>query len=665
MVFGAQLVLSRSAGDPHEGSRQASAGGLLIAGALLFGAATRRWGNAAARLDIPAEHDALSSITWRTPSSLPWLAGAIVLAASAVIAFALVGENRMIVATWIGGIAALFISQIRNTPLRWPRITRAQWSYLAGLTALLIVGLVTRVYHLSTLPYNLDGDFASVGLEARALAAGQRQIFSYGWAAQPMIGYLPAALTMSLFGDGLAGLNASGVIEGLLLIVAVYLLGRDLFHPRVGLFAAALLTISYTHLAASRQPSYIDPVPLVAFALYFLFVGLRENRGWALAASGMLTALCTQLYFSGRIIAPLLAFLALYLLLFNRQWLQQRWRALLLWALGLAITCGPMLVVFARDTRGLTARTREVFIFSPAIIQHEQSVYHTESLAGILLEQARRSALLFHYYPDTGTQFWPHVSFLDPWAAALFTLGLGYALWRWRRTGYALLLAWAALVLVLGCLLTLNPPYWPHLIVLLPPAALFAALALNALYELVPPVHRRARLLQGVGVVLLLAWIGAQNWKTYVAAKGAWATPRTRIARYVAEQPPAHAFYLVSNEFRFRDREFEFLVPGRLTGDLTAAQAVDPTLPDRPTHLILTPEQDSLLRRLEQQYPGSSVETHAGNNPDEVAFYVFRLPCHGCTGHATTTNPQSSQSSRGAIVKRGSPHDASSTSSHS
>ena len=58
---------------------------------------------------------------------------------------------------------------------------------------------------------------------------------------------------MKVFGDGLAGLNASGVIEGLLLIVGVYLLGRDLFHARVGLFAAAVLAISYAHLAASRR----------------------------------------------------------------------------------------------------------------------------------------------------------------------------------------------------------------------------------------------------------------------------------------------------------------------------------------------------------------------------------------------------------------------------
>jgi 4-amino-4-deoxy-L-arabinose transferase-like glycosyltransferase len=624
-VFGAQVVLSRSSGTLPEGSRQAIAGGLLIAGALLFGAGTRRWADAAARLDISPGHEPAST-AWAAPPSLPWLACAIALAAGATIGFAFVGETRMIVAAWIGGIAALFISQLRNAALRWPRITRRQRPYLAGLTALLIVVLVTRVYHLSTLPYNLDGDFASVGLEARALVAGQRQIFSCGWAGQPMIGYLPAALTMSLFGEGLAGLNASGVIEGLLLIVAVYLLGRDLFQPRVGLFAAALLTISHTHTAASRQPSYIDPVPLVVFAVYSLLIGLRENRGWALAASGILTALCLDVYFSGRIIVPLVGFLVFYLLLFNRRWLRQRTQALLLWGVAVVITCGPMLVVFARDTRGLTARTREVFIFSPAIIHHEQAVYHTETLAGILLEQARRSALMFHYYPDTGTQFWLHVPFLDPLAAALFTLGIGLSLWRWRRTEYALLLAWAALVLALGCFLTLNPPYWPHLIVLLPPAVLLAALALNALYELVPPVHRRARLLQAVGVVLLLAWVGAQNWKTYVTAKRAWATSRTRIARYVEAQPTVEAFYLVSNEFRFDDREFEFLVPGRLTGDLTPEQVVDANLRAAPTSLILTREQNSVLHRLQQQYPGGSVERHAGNDPNEVAFYVFRRP---------------------------------------
>ena len=75
------------------------------------------------------------------------------------------------------------------------------------------------------------------------------------------------------------------------------------------------------------------------------------------------------------------------------------------------------------------------------------------------------------------------------------------------------------------------------------------------------------------------------------------------------------------------DREFEFLAPGRLAGDLAPEQAeADLARAGDPTLVILTPEQDGLLQRLRQRFPGASAETHSGNTPDEVAFYVLRLP---------------------------------------
>lgn len=625
LACGGQYLLSRAIEiSLSEGSRQALGGSMTIAGALLFGAATYRRRDGDARLEFPQA--ALPRLQSTSHASLRWLTCAIVLGAGAVTAFSLSGESPAVLVAWLASIAALFVSQAPNAPRQPARIAREPWPYLAGLGVLLVVALLTRAYKLSTLPYDVDGDFASVGVAARALAAGPRQIFSYDWAGTPTLGYLPPALTMMLFGDGLVGLNASGVIAGLLVISGVYLLGRDLFHPRVGLFAAALLTISYTHLAASRQSSYIDPVPFLVFSVYFLLLGLREDRRWALVASGTVAALCFQMYSSGRILAPIVTFLFLHLLLFNRTWLRQRGREVALWVLATLITLGPMLVVFVRDSHTLMRRTGEVFILNPAIIQHQKGVYQTDSLGVILLEQARHSALMFHSYWDTGTQFALRVPFLDPFTGVLFTLGVGYALVRWRRTGPALLLLWTTLVVLLGAVLTANPPYWPHLIVLLPPAALFAALALNQLYEIVAPsegrYHLHIRPLAATAVILMLSLVGVQNWRTYVAAKGAWGTARTRIGRYVATLPSATPVYLVSNHFRSDDREFAFLAPGRFTGDL-APWDVEALL-DRSAVLILTADQEMLLRRLEQQYPGGSTETHVGNDPNEVAFFAFR-----------------------------------------
>lgn len=622
LAYAGQSVLARANEfDPILGSKQALAGSLLIAAALLFGAGARR-------LILPGAEPKLPPPQARR-AALGWLLAAMALSVAATGLFAARGESPAVVIAWLASMAALLGSQLWGRHPARLRIAPEQRPYLAGLGVLLLLGLLTRAYRLATLPYNLDGDFASVGLQARAMLKGEvPQIFAYGWASIPVLGYGPAWLSMAVFGDTLAGLNASGVIEGLLIVVGVFLLGRELFHARVGLIAAALLTISYTHLAASRQAAYLDPVVALVFAIYFLLIGLRDDRGWAIVASGMLTALCFQLYYSGRLVVVIVGFMLLHLLLFRRQWLWKRRWSMPLWALALLISTGPMLVLFARDSNAFLTRTREVFILSPHIIVHEQNVYKVTSITGILLQQARRTALLFHYYRDTGTQFGLQLPFLDPLTAIFFTLGIGYALFRWRQLGAGLLLGWTGLGMLIGCFLTANPPFWPRLLVLLAPTALLAALPLALIYEYsrahFGSVGRRAA---PVLLAVLLAGGGWLNWNAYVAVKGRWATPRTFIGRYLAEQPPDARAYLISANYTFADREFQFLAPGRLVANLKPEQLAGTIAPaGTPTLVIVAAESAEQLQQLQQRYPGQAVEQHSGNDGNQPIFYVMQMP---------------------------------------
>jgi hypothetical protein len=618
-----QYLLLKTRGDmPSEGRMQAIAGALLVLGGLLFGIAAPAYESWLAE-DRPDSPDALSR---------PWYVGvfwAVFFAVGALLLFDQNGENQLVVASWLASIFMIFIAQLRGVRPHWPHIPRAEWPYLGGLLLLLIVALVTRTYQLTTLPYNLDGDFASVGIQARALATGeQRQIFTYGWAIIPMIGYLPPAVTMLFFGTGLAGLNASGVVEGLLILVGVYLSGRELFSPRAGLFAAAILTISYTHLAASRQSVYIDPAFFMLFAIYFLVIGLQRNQGWALALSGIMSGLCMDMYYAGRLLVPLLGLAFLHSLIFRRSWLLARWKALTIWFATVLITLGPMLLVFARDPGALSAHTQEVFILDPALIRHMEGVYGDSTVGNMLLQQLRHTLLMFHYYPDKGTQFGLTMPYLDPLGGILFVLGVGYFFMHARRLATGWLSLWILLGVIFGCLLTGNAPFWPRLIILLPPVALACGVALDLLYgnfyERLKPFGRSSTVSLALVVLILFVGMGISNWNAYVHVKGSFATARTRIARYMAEQGPSARAYMVSNDFNYQDREFQFLIPGQLVGNLTPEQAIA-AIPrtGKPTFLILTTEQADLAAQLENRYPGGPV---GGNVPNEIAFYALRIP---------------------------------------
>jgi hypothetical protein len=384
-------------------------------------------------------------------------------------------------------------------------------------------------------------------------------------------------------------------------------------------------------MAASRQSVYLDPVLVLLFALYFLLVGLREGRGDALVASGMLTACCALVYYPGRIASLIIGVALLYLLLFRREWFGARWWMLLPWVLTVLLVLGPMLVLFVRDLNGFVGRARTSFVFNPEMVRHLQSGYRVDTVPDLLLEHARRTVLLFHYYHDTGTQFGLQRPFLDFFTAPLFTLGMGYALFHWRQFGCALLIAWTVLVMLTGSLLMGDSPNWPRLMILLPPTALLAALALNVIYELInhtlEPIGNWTRSIAPAMLFLCLLGVGVFNWNTYIEVRGTYATVRTRIARYLVEQPDSTKAYLVSTDFGYRDREFEFLGPGRLVGNLAPQQVMPGIAPvGTPTLLILTAEQSELVQQLPSLFPSGSAEIHTGNSPNEIAFYVFRLP---------------------------------------
>ncbi len=327
----------------------------------------------------------------------------------------------------------------------------------------------------------------------------------------------------------------------------------------------------------------------------------------------------------------MVGFILLYLLVFRRSWLWARKWAVLLWVLVVLITLGPMLVVFFRDSSGFMARTQTVFILNPDVIKHMEGVYHVNTISALLLEQTRHAVFLFNYYVDSGQQFALRQPFLDPFTAVLFILGLGYVLVRWRWLSYTSVLAWTVLGVVLGCFLTIDAPSWQRLLILLPPTALLAAVALNQLYELanhtLVHIADGAMLIAPTAVTLLIIGVGMLNWTTYVNAKSTWATPRTRIARYLADQPSSTRAYMVSKDLTYKDREFRFLAPGYLFANLTPEQAEGEfAFVGTPTLLILTPEQHALLQQLQQKFPDGLAETHIGNTPTEIAFYVFRLP---------------------------------------
>jgi len=550
--------------------------------------------------------------------------------------FWLRGEDVLVRGLWLGSMAALFVSQL---PSRLPRVRDCLgWRWLAEALLVMIVVAVAfglRFHLLETIPHDFHGDMASHGLDARKLLEGrQRNIFGTMWAEIPIMAFIPAALSMAIFGNNLFGLRMTSVVEGTLTVLGLYLLVRESFEGRagrrVGLLAASLLAISYVHIHFSRIAEYMDPWPFALFSLYFLMRGLKRRGRLSFVAGGLLLAFCLQMYYSARIVPVIIVMFLAYLLLLRQDLLEGNWGGLVLFGLALLLGLGPMIPFYARHPYNFLIRSREVFLFHPPVMKHLMGKYGVDTVSAVVKEQLKRSLLMFHHSIDSSTQFGLAKPMLDPYTSPLLVLGLGYGMRRLRQAGHALAIIWLLLILFIGSMLTNNAPFWPRLVGILPAATLIVALAVERIWALIE--QRWGETASALVVLLLivgLLFVGVHNWQLYYSAVKDNARPRARIGRYLYGLDPEINACMISEPFQLSVREIAFLAYPRSTVDLPpdAHGAALDACPGPRRVFILTSNHLNALPELQARYPGGVTEEHHEANGTLV--FVSYLLEHG------------------------------------
>jgi len=571
----------------------------------------------------------------RPNRTLHWLALAVGCYAFSVFLYGAVGEDRLVQLLWLAAIVCLIIPF-----LKWPANQIVEdlmpwWQWVAVL-ALTALGFILRYWHLTEIPSHVDNDVSLMGTFASKLI----DTSNFNWLGSSGSGHLLSydqflAWSMRLFGENHYGLVMHSVIFGTLTLPLVFLLGRQLFNWRVGLVAMALLTCDYTHIQFSRILFGATSTFFVTLTIYFVFRGLKTNQLRWFAWAGLAAGFGALLYDSGRILPVLVLAIAAWQTLCQRTNFLSNLRNWFVCGLGILIGFGPMLGFALQDFADFNGRGNVVTIFSPQIFQHEAENYQVTTLPQVIPEQAKHAFLTFYLYGDSS----PHFAFprpmVAPLEAVLLTVGLGYCLWRFRDLRSFTLLAWIVLTFILGGVLTYDPPYWPHLNIVLPAVAILAALAADAaLTFLAPP----AQLLSAVSLRLLgvglLVYTGYSNWQTYTAYVANNAGPYVRVARYIDQLSPDYQVYLVSDPVNWTDFSFQFINRGVTGYDVTADQLLAAPPPaDKPLLFIFMDHQES-LETLQKAYPDSvKDDVYASEDSEDAVFeslavtppnYVFR-----------------------------------------
>ncbi len=161
------------------------------------------------------------------------------------------------------------------------------------LAVLMLLGGLMRRYHLGQ--QGLWFDEADLVLRARKPLPDLLRIFVNPGENGPLYTFA-MALWIKLVGTSEVAVRLPSAIAGTLAIPAIYALGRMLRGPRLGLIAAALLTVSpYAHWYAQDAKMYSLLVLLTIGATCLLLLAIRQVRA-AWIAYGIVAAITLDIH---------------------------------------------------------------------------------------------------------------------------------------------------------------------------------------------------------------------------------------------------------------------------------------------------------------------------------------------------------------------------------
>ncbi|MAG07428.1 hypothetical protein CMI46_01270 [Candidatus Pacearchaeota archaeon] len=139
---------------------------------------------------------------------------------------------------------------------------------------LLILGFILR--SVNALGRKFSGDEMVHGTHAIGfINSGKLQIMD-----QSAVWFWLTDLFLKLFGANLFGIRFTSVLFGTLLIAVTYLLGKEIFNKKVGIFAAILTTISAYQVSFMEAGMDTTMTFFAMFSIYFFVKFIKTNKNF-------------------------------------------------------------------------------------------------------------------------------------------------------------------------------------------------------------------------------------------------------------------------------------------------------------------------------------------------------------------------------------------------
>jgi len=519
---------------------------------------------------------------------------------------------------WLASLISVvlaFIGQTSTETLEG-REALQQWEWVV-LGFIVVVGFLLRFYNLEFLPPSLHGDEAEFGLQAIEILEGRvDSLFTVGWYDLPLLGFAAHALTMRVFGVGVFGLRMASVLFGTLSLLPFYFLVRSLFKKQTAMISTTLLAVSHWHVHFSRV-NYIHATFFELLAFCFLLRALRFRKELDFVWSGLAIGFGLYTYYAVRLV-PLLIFVFLaYRTVSEKGFLRSNYRGIALMVTASVFAFAPLGLYFIDHGGQFVSRTRGVFIFAPSNLDHFFRAYHTRDPLRVLWIQTVHTLSVFNYLGDTSGQYGFREPILDFYTSVFFVLGLAYSLSQWRRWEHFFLNLWFWATVVTGNILTIDAPFTPRLVGMIPVLFIFAGLTLEKtrtqLSQAFRPKGKRYFASVTALTLLLIAYTNGDAYLNRYIAKQKPMSYSTELARYIRYLGPEYRTYLLgAPHLYFGFGSIRFIAQGSEGVDVhnLADEVPIRSEVEKEAVFILLPSHLDALSFIRHYYPKGTLEEH-------------------------------------------------------
>jgi hypothetical protein len=547
-------------------------------------------------------------------------------------------------AAWILGIVLLVINVLVDAGWQLPSMSaistwlKAHRAELIVIAAIIIAAFLIRFVDVELHPYSFINDEGHMGSEGEGILQGTyTHFFSLGWADQPILAFLPYAISIELLGRTALAVRLVSVIAGTLSVLAVYLLAREIFDRKIAWISAILLATLPVHVHFSRTgiDNIIDSLtaPLL---LWLLFRGAKRGSMLSFLAAGIVAGLCIYTY-PGSLLSIGLGVGALgYMALRTRGFLQAHLRNIMIFAFAAIIVIIPMLGYYSTNPDMFLSRMKKEGILQSDRLQEETDASGA-SPAEILAQQFAKSSLVFIATGAPINFFNSPKPYLPAAEAIIFMLGMAYILWRIKDSRYMVVFVWFWAAVILGSTLTGGAPTSQRMLMSMPALVIIIAIGitkiLGAFKQLHQPTARFAPILL-LGFILCIGYANINYYFYEYRIGHYYEEPANELtyetSAYIAPLYTQGRMFLISNPETpyLLFESFHYFSPDVEKHNLyNITQETLAGLPhDKDILFIALPEYKPSLELISQWMPGGNwMEFKRRYQPQYMLFYSYKI----------------------------------------